>query len=298
MIREFNLLIFPIDYNHKGFNELNAMITIYNDRDNFDAQKLILTLDTAIQSHFEYISDCVQKRPKIKNLFFQFFFDYKAWFYNRIKRWINEDMFKKTLDFDRKLEVQNDKKILIEIEMNRIERYFLADRRYISVSEFTGQTIDIRLDRDIVALLRSQITVYLLRNTFYRFILDTHYYIWLLGLLQEISPNIPKDTPSVSIPQINEMDNKQPLARHWALFFAYWYQSKNEEDTPITTAILNFSELFKPVPKSETIRKKYIDFGFRHDSERQKYKEDVKYVINHFLKDDLRSKELAEKDVF
>ncbi len=126
-------------------------------------------------------------------------------------------------------------------------------------------------------------------NLFYSILIDVNAYRIIeheLGMLEKLTPSVSQPEP------------KEPFARHWALFFAYWYHSNKDDLTPITTAISEFYEIFKPNFKVESIRAKFNSYGYATDTQRKKHKEDIKFVIEYFLNNDLKAQKTAKNDLF
>jgi hypothetical protein len=103
-------------------------------------------------------------------------------------------------------------------------------------------------------------------------------------------------THSPFVIEKGDLQVPKPLAIHWALFFKYWYET-NRINLSVLKASKEFHTLFNPPFKSETIRKKHRRYLFIRGLEKEKYQNDIKFIIEQFSHLDKSWIESAKKDI-
>ena len=220
-------------------------------------------------------------------------------FYNLSFKYIFESWSQK---FEAELIEHKDKRTAIETELQRIEMQFYGFYYYPSKRDYykdaTKKSKRINTIKEKAHLLDLLEDIFLDvafavkfvhwsfdPNTAYAMVLDVLYYV---SLRKELD----KYTPSVSKPKTDE---KQTLARHWALFFAYLHPSVFD----VKPTIEQFCKDHNANVKPSNVRQHYYKGEYNNPKKRaiQDNKNDILFVIEHFLKDYPNEKAIAENEI-
>ena len=258
-------------------------------KSNSPKNEVIELLYEIVVSHIKYLETSYRKYNKDKQLLY---------LYDFIDN-IQATVFCLGKDFEIRMVEAADKRHFVLKEIKNIEFDYdgevfieLDNNGKFENRTFLTNTIDCFLDYDVFFREKYEYEIGIDKKE--RWLVNTFFYQWLKKQLANYPSLVvtAKDTPSV---QKAKNDNKQPLARHWALFFAYL----NPSVFDVKPTIEQFCKVHNASVTAEKVKQHYYKREYNNPKKRaiKENLNDIHFVIEMFLAPYQKEKMTAENEI-